>query len=53
MSFNRLNYDTCSYKQVLEESIGPGEYQLATLILPVNLASTKIQDFVFNRMVFH
>ena len=30
MSFNRLNYDTCSYKQVLEESIGPGEYQLAT-----------------------
>ena len=30
MSFNRLNYDTCSYKQVLEESIGPGEYQLGT-----------------------
>lgn len=30
MSFNRLNYDTCSYKQVLEESIGPGEYRLAT-----------------------
>ena len=29
MSFNRLNYDTCSYKQVLEESVGPGEYQLA------------------------
>ena len=28
MSFNRLNYDTCSYKQVLAESIGPGEYQL-------------------------
>ena len=28
MSFNRLNYDTCSYKQVLGESIGPGEYQL-------------------------
>ena len=30
MSFNRLNYDTCSYKQVLEESVGPGEYQLAS-----------------------
>jgi hypothetical protein len=28
MSFNKLNYDTCSYKQVLTESIGPGEYQL-------------------------
>jgi hypothetical protein len=30
MSFNNLNYDTCSYKQVLSESVGPGEYQLAT-----------------------
>ena len=28
MSFNKLKYDTCSYKQV-EESIGPGEYQLS------------------------
>ena len=28
MSFNRLNYDTCSYKQVLAESVGPGEYSL-------------------------
>ena len=28
MSFNKLKYDTCSYKQVLEESTGPGEYQL-------------------------
>ena len=28
MSFNRLNYDTCSYKQVLAESVGPGEYKL-------------------------
>ena len=27
MSFNRLNYDTCSYKQVLAESIAR-EYQL-------------------------
>lgn len=30
MSFNRLNYDTCSYKQVLAESVGPGEYSLGT-----------------------
>jgi hypothetical protein len=28
MSFNNLKYDTCSYKQVLSESVGPGEYQL-------------------------
>lgn len=30
MSFNRLNYDNCSYKQVLRESVGPGEYHLGT-----------------------
>ena len=30
MSFNRLNYDTCSYKHVLSESVGPGEYLLGT-----------------------
>ena len=30
MSFNRLNYDTCSYKHVLSESVGPGEYQIGT-----------------------
>ena len=30
MSFNRLNYDTCSYKQSLAESIGSCEYQLGT-----------------------
>ena len=28
MSFNRLNYDTCEYKQNLAESVGPGEYQI-------------------------
>ena len=28
MSFNRLAYDTCSYKQVLAESISPGVYQI-------------------------
>lgn len=30
MSFSRLPYDTCSYKQTLAESIGPGEYQVST-----------------------
>jgi hypothetical protein len=30
MSFNRLNYDSCSYKQDIYESIGPGNYQLGT-----------------------
>ena len=28
MSFNRLNYDTCAYKQNLYQSVGPGEYRL-------------------------
>lgn len=28
MSFNRLNYDTCAYKQNLYQSVGPGEYML-------------------------
>ena len=30
MSFNRLNYDTCQYKQSISESTGPGHYQLNT-----------------------
>jgi hypothetical protein len=30
MSFNRLPYDTCAYKQVLAETVGPGVYQLST-----------------------
>ena len=28
MSFNRLNYDTCSYQHKLAESVGTGEYML-------------------------
>lgn len=28
MSFNRLPYDTCAYKQTLAQTIGPGEYQI-------------------------
>ena len=27
MSFNRLNYDTCAYRQNLYQSVGPGEYR--------------------------
>jgi hypothetical protein len=30
MSFNRLNYDMCQYKQSIYESVGPGSYMLAT-----------------------
>lgn len=30
MSFNRLNYDNCSYEQTLLESEGPGAYKLMT-----------------------
>ena len=28
MSSNRLNSDTCQYRQVLAESTGPGQYQI-------------------------
>ena len=28
MSFNRLNYDTKAYQQIINESIGPGVYQI-------------------------
>ena len=30
MSSNRLNYDTCQYKQVINESVAPGHYMLNT-----------------------
>ena len=30
MSFNRLNYDMCSYQHTLRESTGPGQYHLLT-----------------------
>lgn len=30
MSFNRLIYDKCAYKQYLKDSIRPGNYQLYT-----------------------
>lgn len=30
MSFTRLDFDDCTYKHVLRESIGPGDYHLST-----------------------
>ena len=30
MSFNRLDYDMCSYEHTLRESVGPGQYYLTT-----------------------
>jgi hypothetical protein len=30
MSFSRLNYDDCTYKHTVRESIGPGDYVLGT-----------------------
>jgi hypothetical protein len=30
MSFNRLNYDTCTYKHILSESVSPGDYMINT-----------------------
>lgn len=41
MSFERLNYDACSYEQKLKESIGPGMYQLGS---PANDCTACSQD---------
>lgn len=30
MSFSRLSYDNCTYTHMLRESVGPGEYSIAT-----------------------
>lgn len=30
MSFSRLNYDDCTYKHTLRETIGPGDYMIGT-----------------------
>lgn len=34
MSFNRLNYDTCSYKHALKQSVKVGDYHLTTPTQP-------------------
>lgn len=36
MSFSRLNYDDGTYKHILRESIGPGDYMLGTPRLDCN-----------------
>ena len=50
MSFNNLRYDTCSYKPVLSESIGPGEYQSEDRQLIVKIVLPKIHK-LFNKEV--
>ena len=49
MSFNRLDYDTCAYKQELSESIGPGEYQLSTPNINCEDCFTKDPQLVLQR----
>lgn len=50
MSFNRLNYDQCTYKHNLKQSIGSGDYMLNTpraechACFPTD-PSTRIQSF--------
>ena len=44
MSFNKLNYDTCSYKQALSESVGPCEYQSVCHLFHVKTASQKTHN---------
>lgn len=36
MSFNRLKYDTCEQKKELNESLGPGNYQMNTPVVCSN-----------------
>jgi len=49
MSFNNLQYDTCSYKQVLSESIGPGEYQLGTPFISCEDCFSKDPQLILQR----
>ena len=49
MSFNRLDYDTCAYKQELSESIGPGEYQLATPNISCEDCFTRDPQLIIQR----
>lgn len=49
MSFNRLDYDTCAYKQELSESIGPGEYQLGTPNISCEDCFTKDPQLIMQR----
>jgi hypothetical protein len=49
MSFNRLDYDTCAYKQELSESIGPGEYLLGTPNIACEDCFTKDPQLILQR----
>ena len=49
MSFNRLDYDTCSYKQEISESIGPGEYQLNTPFISCEDCYNKDPQIILQR----
>lgn len=49
MSFNRLEYDTCSYKQELKESISPGEYQLSTPFISCEDCFSKDPQLILQR----
>lgn len=49
MSFNRLNYDGCTYKHILRESIGPGEYYLGTPRVDCNGCFFPSPDVILNR----
>ena len=50
MSFNRLEYDTCAYKQHISESIGPGEYHLATPHISCEDCFSKDPQLIMQRM---
>ena len=50
MSFNKLNYDTCSYKQALSESVGPCEYQLGMPFISYEDCFSKDPQLILQRM---
>ena len=51
MSFNRLPYDNCSYKQVLKETTGPGFYHLTTPPTPANPVTLKTLESDYKVLV--
>ena len=50
MSFNKLNYDTCSYKQALSESVGPCEYQSGMPFISCEDCFSKDPQLILQRM---
>ena len=49
MSFNRLDYDTCAYKQELAESSGVGDYQLTTPLISCEDCFNKDPQIILQR----